>query len=285
MENIFFGLKFHLDKVAFTIPYLNWKVYWYGFLIVAGILAAVFYAVKRCPEYGINPDKLVNCTLVTVPVAIIGARLYYMLFSGSFNSISDFINIHNGGLAIYGGIIFAVLAGYICVRVAKLDVLSCFDLTALGFLIGQAIGRWGNFVNQEAYGSFTGSSWFGIGGTNIAEEMKSKVLVHPCFLYESLWCILGFIILSRISKKRRFKGQIAILYIIWYGFGRFFIEGLREDSLIMNPFGIRVSQFLSILLVIAGVFAFIIMNKLYGDPAGVPDANADASEDITNEQS
>lgn len=253
----FFGLKFEFDPVAFTVPGTNWKVYWYGILITIGFVLAVIYGMKRATKLGVNADRLMDCVLVTAPLAILGARAYYIIFDESI-SFKQFFNIHDGGLAILGGVIVAAIVGTIMCLIRKVDVLSALDITALGFLIGQSIGRWGNFINQEAYGELTGSTWFGISGEKIVTDTKiqSTMPVHPCFLYESVWCALGFVILHFMSKKRKFKGQIAASYMVWYGFGRFFIEYLRTDSLMQG--NVRVSMLLSGLMFVIGIIILAI---------------------------
>lgn len=257
MENTItiFGVTVTIDRVAFTIPGVHWEIYWYGIIITVGFLLAVAYGMKRCKSFGIHPDRMLDVILVTAPAAILCARLYYVLFEGM--QITEFFNIHNGGLAILGGVIGAAVVGAVMCKVRKVNILSALDAAALGFLIGQGIGRWGNFVNQEAYGTYTGSDWFGMTGGRISQEMGDG-LVHPCFLYESVWCLLGFLILHLISKKRKWNGEIATLYLIWYGFGRFFIEGLRTDSLYIGSSNIRVSQLLSALMVIAGIVLLLM---------------------------
>ncbi|MBQ4155810.1 MAG: prolipoprotein diacylglyceryl transferase, partial [Clostridia bacterium] len=198
-----------------------------------------------------------DCILVTAPLAIAGARAYYIIFDESL-TFSDFLNIHDGGLAIYGGVIVAVVVGVIMCKLRKVNILSALDLTALGFLIGQSIGRWGNFINQEAYGFTTGSTWFGISGEKIIEDMNTQMPVHPCFLYESIWCAIGFVVLHFLSKKRKFTGQIAVSYLIWYGFGRFFIEYFRTDSLLVGNTSIKVSMLVSGLMVAVGLVLLVI---------------------------
>lgn len=254
-----FGWEFQFNPVAFSIK--GWGVYWYGIIITLGFVLAVIYGIKRAPKFGVNPDRLIDCILVTAPLSILGARLYYVVFGDiSFN---QFFNIHQGGLAIYGATITAIVIGALMCKLRKVNILSALDLTALGFLLAQSIGRWGNFINQEAYGSVTGSSWFGISGDKIIEEMDTDQLVHPCFLYESLWCIIGFVILHFISKKRKFVGEIGVLYLIWYGLGRFFIEYLRTDSLFGGS--LKVSMLLSAILVVLGAVLLVIGLKKSGN--------------------
>jgi len=257
MKYTFFGFDFEFDPVAFTIPGTDWGVYWYGILITLGFVLAVLYGMTKAKKFGIDSDRLLDCILVTAPLAIAGARAYYIIFDESL-TFSDFLNIHDGGLAIYGGVIVAVVVGVIMCKLRKVNILSALDLTALGFLIGQSIGRWGNFINQEAYGFTTGSTWFGISGEKIIEDMNTQMPVHPCFLYESIWCAIGFVVLHFLSKKRKFTGQIAVSYLIWYGFGRFFIEYFRTDSLLVGNTSIKVSMLLSGLMVAVGLVLLVI---------------------------
>ena len=246
-----FGMTFNLNPVAFTIPGIDWQVYWYGILIAFGFLCALISGYINSKKLGINFDRVVTAIYVVLPVAILSARLYYIIFDPNSN-LKDFFNFSNhgfSGLAIYGGVIGAAISAIIMCLILKMDILNVADITAIGFLIGQGIGRWGNFFNQEAYGAITGSDWFGMTGGKISTEIGSTALVHPCFLYESLWCILGFVLLMLYVNKRKFKGEIALMYCVWYGFERSIVEGLRTDSLYIGK--IRASQLLSIVLVVA----------------------------------
>ena len=259
-----FGLTFNISPVAFELPILGgWSVYWYGIIIALGVLSALAYGIKNGNRFGINPDHIFDSFLVVLPCSILSARAYYIIFDPSGSSFSDFFNFKDGqgfsGLAIYGGVIGAVITIFIMQRIKKFNILAALDVTSVGFLIGQGIGRWGNFFNQEAYGTFTGSDWFGMTGNVIAREMGSRDLVHPCFLYESLWCIVGAVVLHYFSKKRKFKGQIALMYGAWYGFERTFIELLRTDSLMLGPF--KVSSLLSAVLCITCTVLLIILFK------------------------
>lgn len=242
-----FGLHLSLSNVAFSIG--GFKVYWYGICILTGFVLALIYAMRSSKRFGLDSSRMLDVVIVATPVAILCARLYYVIFNGN---ISDFIHIRDGGLAIYGGIIGAFAAGVVMCKIRKVNVLDMFDIAALGFLIGQACGRWGNFFNQEAFGTPTGSEWFGMSSIR-----TGGVNVHPCFLYESLWCVLGFIVLHILSKHRKFKGEIFLSYTAWYGFGRFFIEGLRTDSLMLGA--LRVSQILAALSFAAAAALLIIM--------------------------
>lgn len=268
MENVnvtIFGIELTLNRVAFSIPLgdNHWDVYWYGIIIALGFLLALIYGMRNAKRFDINSDRMLDVVLVTVPVAILCARLYYIIFDGvKLESIGDFFGFGDSsgfaGLAIYGGVIGAFVTGALMCKLRKVKILDMFDLAALGFLIGQGVGRWGNFVNQEAYGSFTNSSWWGMQSDTTIREM-GEGLVHPCFLYESIWCIAGFFFIHHISKKRKFSGQIVLLYAAWYGLGRGFIELLRTDSLMIGPF--KVSALLSFVLCIFASTLLIIIPK------------------------
>ena len=244
------GLSFDVQREAFHIGSL--PIYWYGVLIAAALLLAFFYAVKRADQFKISVDNLTDATLWSIIFGIIGARLYYVLFyidpdTGVNTYFADPVSmlfLWNGGLAIYGGIIGALLTALIFCKIKKLNPLPFFDIASLGFLIGQAIGRWGNFFNREAYGAATALPW-----RMVIDDSGNAY--HPCFLYESIWCALGFVLLHFYSKRRKFNGEVFLMYAAWYSFGRFFIEGLRTDSLMIGS--VRVSQMLSALVFIAAV--------------------------------
>lgn len=257
-----FGIEFNISPVAFSL-FGAWNVYWYGIIITLGVVCALFYGMKTAKRFEVDPDHIFNSFIVVLPVSVLSARAYYLIFAPNM-SLADFFNFKNSGfagLAIYGGVIGAAITILIMQRIYKFNLLAALDITSVGFLIGQGIGRWGNFVNQEAYGTFTGSDWFGMTGGKIANEMGSNALVHPCFLYESIWCIIGFFLLNHFSKKRKYKGQIALMYGAWYGFERTFIEMLRTDSLMLGNSGIRVSSLLSAMLCITCVTILIVMHK------------------------
>lgn len=256
------------DIVTFKLFGQPFSLKWYGVLIAIGFLLAVIYAIKRAKDFDINPDHMIDVVLVSTIFAFIGARLYFVLFSNDtsyFENPISILQVWNGGLAIYGGIIFAFLTAIWMCKVRKVNTLAMFDLSSIGFLIGQCIGRWGNFFNQEAYGGNTGNKYL-LGmtgsliktGVNATSSYNVTELVHPTFLYESFWCLLGFILLHFVSKKAyKFKGEIFSLYIMWYGLGRFFIEGLRIDSL---KFGeMRISQIVAALSVIGGGVLFALL--------------------------
>lgn len=260
-----FGIHLKISPIAFTLPIGKdgWDIYWYGIIIATGFLLAVLYGAKNAKRFNINFDKLLDVVLVTTPVSILCARTYYVIFDGEkLSGVSDFFGFGSNsgfsGLAIYGGVIGAAVCGTLMCRCKKIKILDALDLAAVGFLIGQAVGRWGNFMNQEAYGSFTGSSFWGMESERTILEMGTG-LVHPCFLYESIWCICGFFVLNHLSKKREFSGQISLYYCAWYGFGRAIIELMRTDSLMIGP--IKVSFALSLLICLLAI-AVLIMIKV-----------------------
>ncbi len=256
-----FSAEIPLNRVAFTI--FGFNVYWYAIIIAAGLLLAVLYCTIRGKKYGFTSDDITDIALIGGLCGFIGARAYYCIFwnlnpenTYKFTLWTAISEIHMGGLAIYGGIIVGVIAGILVCRHKKISMLTAMDLGGCGFLIGQAIGRWGNFVNQEAYGAATSSDYlFGMTGSHISYEMGENVLVHPCFLYESLWCALGLAVIHFIlSKIQTFDGELFLYYVIWYGTGRGFIEGLRTDSLYIGP--LRVSQLLGFA---SAVFCLILV--------------------------
>lgn len=222
------------------------SIYFYGIIIAIGFLLAFAYCFKRVKEFGLTSDQLTDAILFGVPMGIIGARLYYVIFNWSryaANPISA-LYIWEGGLAIYGGVIGAVLGIFIFSRVKKVPMLPVMDLTALGLLIGQCIGRWGNFMNRECYGEqITNDFFLRMGLTNRYSGVTTYW--HPTFLYESVWNLIGFLLLHFLSKKRKYDGKVFLLYLAWYGLGRVWIEGLRTDSLYLFGTGIRVSQLLA----------------------------------------
>lgn len=259
-----FGIDITLKPIAFTLPFGNgWDVYWYGIIIATGFLLALIYAYFNYKRFGLNLDRALDVILVTTPVAILCARAYYVIFDDKkLESVGEFFGFGDNsgfsGLGIYGGVIGAFVTGFLMCKLRKVKFTDMFDIAALGFLIGQGIGRWGNFVNQEAYGALTGSSWWGMQSEITVKEM-GEGLVHPCFLYESIWCLTGFVVIHYLSKKRKFSGEVFLMYLAWYGFGRAIIEPLRTDSLMIGSF--RVSCLLAILLCISSIIAIVVIRK------------------------
>lgn len=258
----------------FSIGPLDFSIKLYGLLIATGYLIALFTATKLAKRNGVDVDKLYDAVIFGTLGGIIGARAYYVLFNLSYYMAnpSHIIKITEGGLAIYGGIIGALLTAFVVCKIRKINVLDVFDLAAVGFLAGQGIGRWGNFTNQEAFGVNTNLPW-GMKSDTVREyiilnqsyfqskgiSMDPEGYVHPTFLYESIWCILGFIMLAiMFDKCRKFKGQIALTYGVWYGLERMIVEGLRIDSLYVANTNIRVSQVLSATLLLCCLIGLIV---------------------------
>ncbi len=234
------------------------EIYFYGVIIALGFILAALYCAKRAKEFGLSSDELYELVIWLIPTCIIGARLYYVLFKLDYfiANPDKIFALRDGGLAIYGGIIAGIIVGIIWCRAKKIRVFAVADLTAFGLLIGQSVGRWGNFINREAFGAQT-EIFCRMGLTVPGFE---TLYVHPTFLYESLWNILGLIVLHIWSKKgkRKYDGQIFWLYILWYGLGRAWIEGLRSDSLYIGSTDIRVSQLLAIVSAVVSLVILII---------------------------
>ena len=250
------NLGFNINPVAFSIG--NFNIYWYGIIISIAFLVSFLYAILNVKRFKIDQDKFIDCVIVGLIAGIIGARLFYVLFYPGDTYIKNPISVfylHEGGLAIYGGIICGLLGGGLMAKHKKLNVLACLDVASISFLIGQSIGRWGNFINQEAFGGPTNLPW-GMVSRNTAYVSSGPV--HPCFLYESIWCIIGFFILNWFSKKyRKYDGEMFLMYMVWYGIGRCFIEQLRSDSLLIPMTSLPISQVISILCVIIGLALLI----------------------------
>ncbi len=252
--------EFSFNKVAFTIPIGSGvEVRWYGIIITVGIILGLLYASHRAKHEGISFDDLLDITIFTVIFAIIGARLYYVIFSeDTYETFYDVIAIWNGGIAIYGAIIAGALTIIAVCKYKKIKITKALDMAAPAVMIGQIIGRWGNFTNGEAYGYAVKESEFlyfmRMGLSKGSATIQNYV--HPTFLYESLWNLVGFLIINALYKKKKFDGQIVLMYATWYGFGRMFIEGLRTDSL---PIGIfRVSQIVGFVCFAAGLTLLIV---------------------------
>ena len=248
------GLEFELNPIAFSV--FGWDVHWYGVIIACCFLLALAYCYWRAPRFGVDQEKLIDMLFFAVPLCIIGARAYYVIFNpavcfnadGSF-SLYNTIAIWDGGLAIYGAIIMAILTVAVYCKVRRQNFWDYTDIGCFGVLIGQLVGRWGNFVNVEAFG---GDGTLG---------------VHPTFFYESLWNLLGFILLVLIARKgRKFNGQLFLSYVVWYGVGRAVIEGLRTDSLYFFGTGLRSSQILGLASALVAIVVMAIRFRTAGPP-------------------
>ena len=239
-------------------------IHLYGLVIAVGLMLAVLYCCRRCKEFGLKEDDILDGVLWITPFAIVCARIYYVVFSWqdyAANPISV-LYIWEGGIAIYGGVLGAVLGIAVFCRIKKLKMATVLDLVLLGFLIGQSIGRWGNFFNREAFGAPT-ETFFRMGLMNSVTGQWEYY--HPTFLYESVWNLVGLVLLHFLSKKRRYDGQVALGYAAWYGLGRTFIEGLRMDSLDWGSF--RVSQVLAAVSCTAAVCVLLWQSFRPHDPA------------------
>ena len=239
-------------------------IYFYGVIIACGLMLAVVYACKRSGEFGLKEDDILDGVLYVTPFAIVCARIYYVAFSWQEYAADPIsvLYIWNGGIAIYGGVLGAVLGMAVLCRIKKVRFSTVLDVVMLGFLIGQCIGRWGNFFNREAFGAPT-ESFLRMGLFNT--RTGAWEYYHPTFLYESLWNFCGFVLLHILSKHRKYDGQIALGYAAWYGLGRVWIEGLRMDSLYIGPF--RVSQWLAGISCVAAVSVLVYLSFKPHDPA------------------
>ena len=238
-------------RVCFTIFGID--IMWYGVLIGLGFVLATIISYKRAPKLGIKPDSFIDVIIWLIPAAIIGARAYYVIFNWSMyaGNLKEIFNTRNGGLAIHGGILLGILAVFIVCKLDKEDFFDMLDLCAPVLALGQAIGRWGNFFNEEAHGGETSLPW--------AQIIDGKGY-HPTFLYESIWCFLIFLFLVWFSNhKRSFSGQLICMYFMLYSFERYFVEGLRTDSLMIGSF--RQAQVISIVLFALGLIFYTYLRK------------------------
>jgi len=253
------GITVDPSPVAFTV--FGKDIYWYGIIIACGFLLAALYMLARAKDFGVTQDDVLDMLLWAVPVGIVCARLYYCVFYWELyeDDPVSMLYIWEGGLAIYGGIIGGALTLPVPEKVKKIPAPVFLDLAGMGVIIGQCIGRWGNFMNREAHGAVT-DSFFKMG---LADAAGTVTYYHPTFLYESVWNLVGFIGLHLFSKKRKFDGEMFLLYVAWYGLGRAWIEGLRTDSLYLFSTGIRVSQLVAAVSCLAavGILAYMLVKK------------------------
>ena len=267
---LFGDWEFTASSVAFHIG--GKAIYWYGIHIALGVVLALWFCMRQRTKYGISEDDLLDGVLWGVPLSVIGARIYYVIFYLSEFRNTDgsldwgrVIAVWDGGLAIYGGVIVAIATCYVLSRVRHFKLGALTDLVVMGLLIGQTVGRWGNFMNREAFGGETTLPW----RMELLTKAGEAVDVHPTFLYESLWNVVGLLLIVFIvSKARRFDGENTWFYFLWYGLGRFWIEGLRTDSLYLFDWTIggqpiRVSQALSLAMVLVSSFMLLYHIKLH----------------------
>ena len=254
--------EIRINPTAFSIGVFT--VQWYGLIIVVGMILATLYAYYRMKGEGYVLDNTLDLAIVCIPLGIVGARAYYVLTSlDKYSSFYDVIAIWNGGLAIYGGIIGGIIGIYIVCKVKKYNFLQILDCIAPGVMIGQILGRWGNFTNAEAYGiignyDFLGASFdaTGLAKSNPFIMTINGMYVHPTFLYESVWNLVGFLIINLLWKRKKYNGQITLMYLTWYGLGRCVIEGFRGDSLYIGS--IRISQLIAFVCFAVGTVLLVV---------------------------
>lgn len=235
-----------MNPIAFTI--FGLEIRWYGIIITSAMALAVTLSMKSGKKQGFVPDDFLDIGLYALPTAIVFARAYYVIFNwSSYASIWEMLDIRQGGLAIHGGLIGGVLAGVIVAKIKKMNIIKAMDVVAPFLALAQGIGRWGNFVNQEAYGGETSLPW-----AITINGMK----VHPTFLYESIWDVLIFLLLLKKSNHKDYDGQLTAHYMILYSLGRFFIEGLRTDSLMLG--NLRAAQIVSIIMIVLGILVILL---------------------------
>ncbi len=250
--------EFTINPTAFKITE-NISIEWYAIIICIGILAAYFVCDRLCPKFGIKSDDLLDALLIGLPLGFVGARVWYILGDlDSFDSFMDMISVWNGGLAIYGGVFGAFIAAIFVCRHKKISLFSILDLVAIGFMIGQIIGRWGNFANVEVFGVQTDLPWrMGVGVDCIAEY------VHPLFLYESLWNLVGLLGIFAYLDFRKYKGELFLIYTAWYGLGRAWMETLRDAEYNLHIFGLKINFVLAITVMVLAIaaLAFLYIKK------------------------
>lgn len=279
MPNIYFpnlGLSFNLNSIAFTI--FGLPIYWYGIIITSGIILGTMLCAHLAKVERILPDYIYDFIMIDIVFAIIGARIYYVAFKWEYYSknIGQIFNLRQGGIAIYGAIIASIIVAIIYTRIKNINLLQFGDIWAPGLLLGQAIGRYGNFFNKEAFGDYTDGLFAmrilrseaahsltpTILDNLVIEEGLTYIQVHPTFFYESTWNILLLILLLIYYKHKKAHGEIFFLYIVGYGIGRFWVEGLRTDQLIIPTIGIPISQVIAIISIIVGIIGLIIARKI-----------------------
>ncbi|MBP2026677.1 prolipoprotein diacylglyceryl transferase [Acetoanaerobium pronyense] len=231
-----------MNPVAFNVFGID--VRWYGIIMSIAIVSGVLLAMRNGKKAGYKEDDILDICLFAIPLAVVGARLYYVAFNFELyqDNIMQIFNTRLGGMAIHGGLIGGVLGGVLVTIKKKINTVKMVDIATPSVILGQAIGRWGNFVNQEAHGGPTDLPW----GITI-----DGVKVHPTFLYESIWNLIIFFVLMKVFKNKKYDGQMAAIYLIGYSIGRFFIEGLRTDSLMLGP--LRMAQVISLGMIGAGI--------------------------------
>lgn len=277
-EISFPNLGIYLKNVGKSIDLFGIEIAYYGIIIGTAILLGFWIAAREAKRTGQNPEKYLDMGIIGVIAGIVGARLYYVIFSWDMykDNLLDIFNLREGGLAIYGGVIAAVISVLVLAKVKHLSAPQIFDTIAMALLNGQMLGRWGNFFNREAFGGYTDSLFAmrlpldAVRSSDVTEQMRrhieridgvSYIQVHPTFLYESLWCMVLLIILFAYRKHKKYEGELFLMYLFGYGLGRFWIEGLRTDQLLLPGVGIAVSQLLAGAIVVGTGAAMLYLRK------------------------
>lgn len=277
-EISFPNLGIYLRNVGKSIDLFGIEIAYYGIIIGTAILLGFWIAAREAKRTGQNPENYLDMGIIGVIAGIVGARLYYVIFSWDMykDNLLDIFNLREGGLAIYGGVIAAVISVLVLAKVKHLSAPQIFDTIAMALLNGQMLGRWGNFFNREAFGGYTDSLFAmrlpldAVRSSDVTEQMRrhieridgvSYIQVHPTFLYESLWCMVLLIILFAYRKHKKYEGELFLMYLFGYGLGRFWIEGLRTDQLLLPGVGIAVSQLLAGAIVVGTGAAMLYLRK------------------------
>lgn len=279
------------DPLRNSISIASLEIYFYSLLILSGVLIALYLAIKEGKQIGIKQDDILDGIIIILPLAILGSRLYYVIFEWDRyrNNLGSILAFREGGLAIHGAFIVAIIGAYVFTKIKKMDLFRVFDLIAPGFLVAQALGRWGNFFNQEAHGFVIGNQTNGVAnlGLDAQRSFLEETLrlpdfitnnmylngpsglnyYHPTFLYESLWNIVGFTIMLILRRTKLIKsGDLIGFYLIWYSTGRFFIESMRTDSLYVGNTELRAAQIISIVMILLGIAVFVLNRTLFNRP-------------------
>ena len=279
MDINFPNLHIYLKHVGKGVEIFGFPIAFYGMLIALGMVLGVSLILHRAKKDGLDPDQCLDICIFTIIFAVIGARIYYVAFAWDYykDNLLSVFNIRQGGLAIYGGVLAGILTVYIMCRIKKISFLQFTDLAAPGLLVGQILGRWGNFFNREAFGQYT-DGLFAMelplnairSMDDVTQEMLaharvvdgvSYIQVHPTFLYESAWCLLVLAFLFWYRHRQKFQGEIFLVYLAGYGLGRFWIEGLRTDQLLIPGIGIPVSRVLALILFVGATAIIIVQRK------------------------
>ena len=281
MEINFPNLGIYLDHVGKNISIFGFSIAYYGIVIVTGMMIAIWIAQREAKRTGQNPEQYLDLAMIGIAAGILGARIYYVIFAWDYykDDLLSILNIREGGLAIYGGVIAAVITVFVFAKMKKMSPFLLLDTAGLGLVTGQMIGRWGNFFNREVFGEYTDSLLAmrlpvdAVRSSDISDIMWNHletikgvdyIQVHPTFLYESLWCLMILLLMIAYGRYKKFDGEVFLFYLAGYGTGRFWIEGIRTDQLLLPVVGLPVSQVLSAVLVVVSVIWIIIGRRKAG---------------------